>query len=76
MSKSVKITRDACGADLTTSTNSVDWRLALVNEPIPPAGGNVTAAMKYRVIEGDRYFCGIPCLREWFYKAYSQEDSK
>lgn len=70
MSKTVEITCDACGNDLTSSANCVDYRLALVNERIPSAGGFVTAMCAYPAIERDVHFCNVNCLREWFDKEY------
>ena len=56
---------DACDRDLTATGNCADWRLALVNQPIPSLGGVVTDMMVYPAIERDRHFCGIRCLKTW-----------
>lgn len=63
--KETKITCDGCGKDLTTTGNSVDYRLALVNEAIPSGGGAVTDMMVYPPIERNVHFCGMRCLKAW-----------
>ena len=70
MSKTVEITCDACANDLTTSSNMVDYRLALVNESVPSESGCVTAMVVYPAINRNVHFCGVDCLRAWLDKEY------
>lgn len=65
MPKATTITCDECGADLTTTSNCEGYRLALVNERIPPQEGLVTAMAAYPIIENDAYFCCWGCLSAW-----------
>ena len=65
MPKDIRIICDKCGKDLTTTGNSIDYRLALINQSIPSWGGIVTDMMVYPPIETDAYFCGFRCLQEW-----------
>lgn len=60
------ITCDACGQDLTTTTNSEAYRLALVNQSIPSKGHNLTLVHRFPHLDQDKYFCGIKCLKDWF----------
>jgi hypothetical protein len=62
MSERHEITCDTYGKDITRSSNSVDWRLAVRNEPVPSAGGFVTDMMIYPVIGRDLHFCSWRCL--------------
>ncbi len=66
---------DACGRDLTTTGNSIDYRLALKNEHVPSVGGFVTDMMVYPAIEHDVHFCGLSCLRAWLDKALALRSS-
>lgn len=63
-----KVTCDACEADLTTTTNCVDYRLELSNVPIRPHDGAVTLANVYPHIEKNAAFCGLGCLSNWLKK--------
>jgi hypothetical protein len=65
MGKSVKIICDNCGRDLTITGNSIDYRLALMNQSIPSRGGAVTDVMVYPPLDSDKYFCGWGCFCEW-----------
>lgn len=60
-----KIECDSCGKDLTTSGNSVDWRLTLRPERIPPAGGFCTDMMIYPALDRAYHFCHMGCLEAW-----------
>ena len=61
-----KITCDGCGADLTTRSNSVDYRLVLGSESKPGYGAGVyTDMMIYPPIDRTHHFCGIGCLDHW-----------
>ena len=64
MGKVTTIQCDACGADLTVSGNSVDWRIALRNEAIPHESGFVTDMMIYPRLKQDFYFCTIGCMKK------------
>jgi hypothetical protein len=60
-----QITCDGCGQDLTTTGNSVDYRLALRNEEIPIGYDTVTDYHIYPPLEKNAYFCNLNCLRRW-----------
>jgi hypothetical protein len=63
--KTVTITCDTCERDITTTGNSVDYRLAVLSQSIPSRGGIVTDMMIYPVLDRDYYFCSLNCFREW-----------
>ena len=63
--KNVEIKCDTCGHDLTSTGNSIDWRLALTAERKPSRGGFVTDMMIYPAIKHDMHFCALPCLDLW-----------
>ena len=66
MGKTVKITCDGCGYDLTTRSNSVDYRLVLAAESKPSYGaGAYTDMMIYPPVDRSYYFCGLGCLDHW-----------
>ena len=66
MGKTVQITCDACGHDLTTTSNTVDYRLVLGVENKPGYGtGAYTDMMISPPIDRTFYFCGIQCLDHW-----------
>lgn len=72
MSHSTEVLCDGCGADLTTTGNSEDWRLALVSQAKMPwyiaegmRSGAVTDLAIAQPIQGDKHFCGLRCLRSW-----------
>lgn len=66
MSELNKITCDACQVDLTTSTNSIDYRIVFGNQRIPSKGGFVTDMMMHPHIEGGtKHFCNMKCFRTW-----------
>ena len=56
---------DSCGADISCSTNSVDYRLRLMNVELPPCSNSVTDMMIHPPISRNCDFCGIGCLRKW-----------
>lgn len=61
-----KVTCDGCGRDLTTRSNSVDYRLALDSESKPGRGdGFYTDMMIYPSIDRPHHFCGLKCLDHW-----------
>lgn len=58
--KTVKITCDACGKELTGG----GWMLALVDERIPnPQGFPIIDIGP--ILGESHHFCGDNCLREW-----------
>ena len=59
------ITCDGCNRDLTTTSNSVAYRLILKVENIPSRGGWVTAMMAYPPITEPMHFCNLSCLDKW-----------
>lgn len=64
--KIVKVTCDGCDKDLTTRSNSVDYRLVLAAESKPGHGeGFYTAMMIYPPVDREYYFCGLQCLDHW-----------
>ena len=66
MGKTVKVTCDGCGHDLTTRSNSVDYRLLLAAESKPGYGtGFYTDMMIYPPVDRTYYFCGLQCLDHW-----------
>jgi hypothetical protein len=56
---------DGCRDNLSSSGNSIDYRLSLSVERIAPHEGPVTDVMRYRPIGQDCHFCGLKCLRNW-----------
>lgn len=66
--KTVDISCDGCGRDLTTTGNMVDYRLLLTSENIAPSGPTATAMMVYPAIMQPAHFCGLHCLRGWLAK--------
>jgi hypothetical protein len=66
MGKIVKVTCDGCGADITTRSNSVDYRLVLKSESKPGYGsGSYTDMLIDPPVDRDYYFCGLRCLDLW-----------
>ena len=60
-----QVTCNNCGADISCSGNSIDYRLSLQAVKLPPCGGSVTDMMIYPPINDDADFCGVRCLKEW-----------
>lgn len=61
-----KVTCDGCGVDLTTRTNSVDYRLVLAAESKPGYGsGFYTGMMIWPPVERTHHFCDLACLDQW-----------
>jgi hypothetical protein len=61
-----KVTCDGCGHDLTTRSNSVDYRLVLASESKPGYGaGAYTDMMISSPLEREHHFCGLDCLDHW-----------
>lgn len=60
------VTCDGCGADLTVTSNMVDYRLLLASENKPGYGGGAYTAMgKYPAIGRDHHFCNLECMDHW-----------
>lgn len=67
MGKTVKITCDGCGRDLTYTGNCVDYRLVLApeNKAIYPGAGAVTDVILSPPVKRPFYFCDLSCLDHW-----------
>ena len=65
MPRTETITCDHCGKDLAQSSNVPDYRIAVLNQRIPSAGGVVTDMPLTPELPHDHYFCGWKCLRAW-----------
>jgi hypothetical protein len=63
--KKIQVFCDGCKRDITTTGNSIDYRLVLKSEIIPSGGGSVTDMLLYPIIEEDVHFCGLNCLKIW-----------
>lgn len=64
--QTTEIICDGCGADLTTRTNCVDYRLVLASESKPGYGSGVyTSMMIYPPVERTHHFCNLGCLDLW-----------
>jgi hypothetical protein len=59
------VTCDACGRDISTTTNCVDFRLALTTERLPAESDVVTLMHISQPIGRDHHFCGVRCLTAW-----------
>ena len=62
---------DGCGKDITTTGNSVDYRLSL-DTYTPMSGstsGAVTLMMIYPAIDATKHFCNnLECVKAWLDK--------
>ena len=65
-----KVTCDSCERDITTSSNSVDYRIVLMSEGIPSTGGAVTDMWIEPQFRQPLHFCGINCLKQWLDKFF------
>jgi hypothetical protein len=64
--RKTEITCDGCGADITTTGNSVDYGLVLASEAKPHSGrGFCTDVMICPPIKCAHYFCRLACLDRW-----------
>jgi hypothetical protein len=54
---------NGCGKDLSSTSNSEDYRIVLKSECIPCHGGVVTDMAMYPQIEKPMHFCSIECLK-------------
>jgi len=61
-----KIYCDACETDLSSTSNSIDWRIVLSSERMPIDNRfPVTDIHIYPPFEGVRHFCTVRCLNKW-----------
>lgn len=66
MGKTVQVTCDGCGHDITTRSNMVDYRLVLSAEDKPGYGAGAYTAMHILPpVDRSHYFCGLQCLDHW-----------
>lgn len=67
MSATHNVKCDGCGADITYTGNSVDYRIVLANEgvPIRPGIYAVTDMGIYPSLDHSHHFCGLGCLDHW-----------
>lgn len=58
---------DNCQHEISCTTNSVDYRLALKVKalPIKPGISYVTDMLMYPPIKEDKHFCNLYCLKKW-----------
>jgi hypothetical protein len=63
--KKCEITCDSCKRNISFTGNSIDYRLALINEKIPSRGGAVSDMYMLPLIEDNAHFCGLGCLKKW-----------
>lgn len=79
MSRAIpKVTCDGCGADVTATGNSVDYRLTLHAESLPAwwqlegeGGGMCTNMMIYPAVKKPLHFCNnIACVQKWLAKTF------
>lgn len=61
----IKINCDFCESDLSITSNAVDYKLVLKNELIPSEAEAVTLKMVHPILERNKHFCGIDCLKRW-----------
>jgi hypothetical protein len=65
MARTTKVTCDACGGNLTSTSNERDYCLTLANTNIPSRGGFVTAMLAYPSLDREHHFCNTACLDHW-----------
>lgn len=65
MSDCKEIRCDQCNRDLTTTGNSVDYRVLLKAEQIPSRDGALTDAMDWPYPKTPKRFCGPKCVWAW-----------
>jgi len=69
MTQHLRFTCDNCNADITVTTNAVDYRLKLMDELIAHAPDAAESVKKNpNLLTGDKHFCGIWCLYAWVRK--------
>ncbi len=70
--KNTSVTCDTCGADITSTGNSVDYRVVLDSERIPLIGYSCTDMMIHPPVARAHHFCGLRCLGGWVAKHVPQ----
>jgi hypothetical protein len=73
--KTIKVECDACGEDLSETTNCEAYCLELANRRIPSAGGVVTLMAEYPALKRNFYFCGTSCLLRWMAASFDEKGS-
>lgn len=63
--KTVTITCDRCGRDLTSTGAMPAFRLCLTAEHVPSMTKVGYLALIYPPIKEDKHFCGLHCLGKW-----------
>lgn len=63
--KTERVCCDHCEFDLTSTGNSVDYRLALIVEGKASRGNVVTLLHIEPPLSRPHHFCGLKCLAEW-----------
>jgi hypothetical protein len=81
--RDTKVKCDGCERDLTSTGNSVDYRLVLESESIPPwyreeglSGGVVTDMLIDPPIDRAHHFCSLGCLDKWRQAKQPESDLK
>lgn len=68
MSEIVEVNCDGCGADLSFTANSEDWRLALIVQPKSPRYNPSRTATLMSIkppLTSTKHFCSLLCLDTW-----------
>jgi len=68
MSRKMKILCDNCESDLTYSRGGYDHCLILSDRKYGPYCDMIIDYYIYPIIDEDKFFCGIGCLKKWLEK--------
>lgn len=68
--KTTTFTCDNCGRDITTTDSRPRYRLISSAESMPHDTNRVAMISVSPPFEGEKAFCGIPCLKEWVNKLW------
>jgi len=60
--KTVKITCDSCGADLTDTGAMPAYRIRVTAEPLRHTSVMTYDVLVYSPLDHDMYFCGLVCM--------------
>lgn len=60
-----KVICDNCGADLTFTSNTMDYSIRVINRQIPTHSGAVTDMYIYPPLKHNLDFCGLGCMKKW-----------
>lgn len=63
--KTSQVNCDACGKDITATTNCIDWRIELSCQKLATLGGVVTSMCAEPELKRNHHFCGLNCLLKW-----------